>query len=82
MESETIVADAALREKLRHSNGHTVKLCDESGEIIGYALTPEQARRLEVELAKVEISKEELDRRAASPDWYSTDDVMRLLEQS
>jgi len=49
--------------------------------VIGVALTCDQLRRFEIELARASVTKEELDRRAASSVWYSMDDVFRLLEQ-
>lgn len=80
--NEQVIADAELQAKLLAANGRTVKLCDETGNIIGVALTLEQARRFEMELAIAKLPKEELDRRAAAPGGYSMEDVFRLLERS
>lgn len=78
--SEHVTAGAALQEKLAAANGHAVELCDEAGKVVGYALTPEQVRRFEVEVEKALVSKEELDRRTARPAAYTMEDVLRLVE--
>jgi hypothetical protein len=77
--SEQVVADSDLRAKLAAANGQGIKLCDETGKVIGYALTPEQLRRYEIELEKARVPKEELDKIAATPGGYSMDDVLRLV---
>ena len=78
--NEHVTAGAALQEKLAAANGHAVELCDEAGKVVGYALTPEQVRRFEVEMEKALVSKEELDRRTAHPAAYTMEDVLRLVE--
>jgi hypothetical protein len=78
---QPVVAGTELRAKLEAANGYSVKLCDETGKVIGVALTVEQIQRYEIERIKASLSKEELDRRAAEPGGYSMDDVFRLLER-
>jgi hypothetical protein len=80
--SEKITADPALLEKLKAANGHPVKLCDEAGNVVALALTTEQLRRYEIELAKARLRKEDIDRILAAPGGHSMDDVFKLLEQS
>ncbi len=79
--NEHVTADAALQAKLAAANGHAVKLCDETGKVIGYAFTPEQIRRYEIEVAKTRLSKEDIERILATPGGYSMEDVLKLVEQ-
>lgn len=78
---EKVAAGPELQQKLAAANGLGVDLVDESGRVIGHALTPEQHRWLLLQLDKAQISDEELDRRAAealtSP--HTMADVLRLV---
>lgn len=79
--SEKVTAGPELQQKLATANGSGVDLVDESGRVIGHALTPEQHHWLLLQTADASISREELDRRAAealtSP--YTMADVLRLV---
>ncbi|MBA4066339.1 MAG: hypothetical protein C0501_22015 [Isosphaera sp.] len=81
--AEPVVADPALRERLKTvADGRVVQLCDETGTVIGVAITLEQVRRFELEMAKLRVPKAELDRLASQPATYTTEDVLRMVEQS
>ena len=81
--NEYITADPSLQAKLASANGRGVKLCDDSGKIIGYAFTPEQIRRAEIEYARTRLSNEEIEEILASPGKrYSMEDVLKLVEES
>jgi hypothetical protein len=67
------------------------KLCDESGRTIGFFLTvaeqeriqklEEENRRLLYERAKAQVTDEELDKAEQETETYSTEEVLRYLEQ-
>jgi hypothetical protein len=79
--SEQVVADSDLRAKLAAANGQGIKLCDEAGKVIGYALTPEQLRRYEIEYAKSRLSEQDIERILSAPGGYSMEDVLALVER-
>ena len=95
-------ADPSLREVLARASRETevfdergrivghmdVELVDEGGEVVGYAVTPEemnrirQARRLwrdRYDSADALIDPEALRAAEADPRRYTTEDVMKLL---
>ncbi len=51
--SEKLTATPELREKLANANGDPIPLCDEAGNIVGYALTPARMAKAEQEHAAV-----------------------------
>jgi len=44
--SDKVTASSELREKLAKANGESVQLCDDAGNVIGYAVTAAQMARL------------------------------------
>lgn len=78
---EKVTADPVLRDKLKTADPLGVELVDEGGRVVGYAITPEQHRRVLLRLTDPEMTKAELDRRAAEPGEYTMDDVRRLFER-
>ena len=78
--------DPQVVAKLRQVN-EKVAIHDESGQIVGYFVSPqrledlERERRQLVEMSKELVSDEELERLELEPAEYSMDDVMKLVEK-
>jgi hypothetical protein len=74
-----IICDAALREKL-HDLAKPLELCDEAGHVLARVVpVPETVLH---EGSEPQISKEEWDRRLASPGkTYTTAEVLAYLER-
>ena len=72
-----LTLDPALVAKLKNSL-ELVELCDESGKIIG-RFYPVYDKAFYDQL-KPEISEEELKRREQSTKWYTTEEVLKHLE--
>jgi hypothetical protein len=79
--------DAALKEALS-KNGRQVELCDASGEIVGYAISTAEMRRIEstrksmadlYAQADASFDAEEYRRALADPRRYSTEEVIKML---
>jgi hypothetical protein len=58
---------------------HPVHLCDSSGKSLGYFVPLVDPSAYAIE--GLEPGEEELRRIEQSAEWYSTDDVLRRLEQ-
>jgi hypothetical protein len=82
-----IQADASLRDAIA-SNGEQLELCDESGQVIGYVLTPAEMRKVEINrrsLASIyaqadatfdaDVYRNTLD----DPRKYTTDEIIKKL---
>ncbi len=71
-----ITLDETLAKKL-HELGNTAELCDPSGKVVGRfepVFDP-----TEWEILGPEITDEELERRAKSDKWYTTEEVLAHL---
>lgn len=77
--SEKVTVDHDLQAKL--AAGPPVGLCDAAGNVIGVAVTLDQYCQLQRARQRTAMSSEEYDRRSASPNWYTMDDVLRLVEK-
>jgi len=71
-----IVLDASVSSQL-HNLTHTVELCDPSGRVLGQFFP--KIDMSEWEPVSPEASEEELERRAQSTEWYSTEEVLAHL---
>jgi len=70
---EKVTVPAELRAKLATANGTRIPLCDESGNVIGYALTPTQMAKCDDEHKAVVESLDSL---------WPADDIKRIIERS
>jgi hypothetical protein len=73
-----ITLDEALAGKL-HGLNEIVQLCDPGGRVLGW-FSP-QVDMSEWEPVSPEVSEEELDRRAKSNEWYTTEEVLDHLKK-
>lgn len=80
-------ADPALKDALTR-NGDRVEVCDETGRVIGYAITPDELRRLDPPRptgpgsysdADATFDAEEHRRTLADPRKYTTDEFLKKL---
>ena len=71
-----IIVDPILRAQLEKLSG-PAHLCDETGRVFG-RFVPEA--RLET-FVESPISREEIERRKQSTEWYTTEEVLKRLEQ-
>jgi hypothetical protein len=72
-----VILDAPLRNKL-HNLTEPLELCDESGRILARVLPV--LDESQYERAEPPISAEELQRRKASTEWYTTAEVLAYLD--
>ncbi len=72
-----IILDASMSGKL-NTVIHPVELCDPSGRVLGRFVPLIDLS--EWEPLSPQISEEELDRRAQSTEWYSTEEVLAHLK--
>ncbi len=72
-----IKLDASIANELR-SLEQTVELCDPAGQVLGQFLPLIDMSQWEP--ISPDISQEELDRRANSDDWCTTEDVLAHLK--
>ena len=72
-----VIVDAALRDKL-HNLSKPLELCDVTGKVLAH-VTP-VADPAAFEPTEPQVSEEELDRREKSDKWYTTEQVLDLLE--
>jgi hypothetical protein len=72
-----IILDSSTSSKL-HNLTQPVELCDSEGRILGKFVP--QIDMSEWEPVTPDISEEELDRRAQSEDWYTTEQVLAHLK--
>lgn len=79
--------DPALKEAIS-SNGQQLELCDESGRVIGYVISPTEMRKVELNrqsLAAIYAKADETfdadayRRALADPRKYSTEEVIKKL---
>lgn len=82
-----VQADPALRDALTR-NGERVEVCDESGRVIGYALTPAELRRIEPRRpaeadayaqADATFDADEHRQTLADPRKYTTEEFLQKL---
>jgi hypothetical protein len=73
-----ITLDEALSSKL-HELTQEAELCDPSGRVLGRFIP--QVDMSEWEPISPEASEEELERRAQSTEWYTTEEVLAHLEK-
>jgi hypothetical protein len=66
--AQKVTIPADLREKLAGANGDAVPLCDESGNVVGYYLTPALLDKLD-------------SKRRARRELWSDEDIARLEEE-
>ncbi len=59
--NEKVTASAELLAKLAKANGDSISLCDESGNVVGYVLTPAQMANMEPK-RQAPWTEEEMDR--------------------
>ncbi len=71
--SEKVAASAELLAKLATANGDRIPLCDESGNVIGYALTPTQMAKCDDEHKAVVAWLDSL---------WPAEDIARIMERS
>jgi len=76
---EKLTVPADVSQKLASSKG--LELCDASGHVLGYFLTPEQVRRIQIDLANAAVTDEELRRSEEEGGEHSMEEVMALLEK-
>jgi hypothetical protein len=69
-----IVVDPILRNQLERLS-EPAQLCDESGKLLGQFVPTPSADEFE----EPPISREELNRRKASTEWYTTEEVLKHL---
>lgn len=83
IDTPRVTVDAATAEKL-HGLGQPLVFRDEAGNILGTFLPDESSPALRAWLRTLDhgLSKEELERRLASRDGYSTDEVLLRLQGS
>lgn len=79
--SDKITVPAELRDKLAGANGHPIPLCDETGTLVGYFLSPTGFAALQSERAPAHelASEAELDAAEARGGSRSMDEVLKLL---
>lgn len=82
-----VLADSALKDAIA-KNGQRLELCDESGQVIGYVLTPEQMRKFEMDrqslasvyaLADETFDLEVYRKTLADPRKYTAEEAMKKL---
>ena len=82
-----VIADSALKEAIA-KNGQQLELCDESGQVIGYVLTPAEMRKVEKDRqslanmysqADATFDAEQHSMTLADPRKYTTDEVIKML---
>jgi hypothetical protein len=82
-----VEADPALKDALTR-NGERIEVCDESGRVIGYALTPAEMRKVEMaeqSLADIyahadaTFDAEEHRKILADPRKYTTEEFLQKL---
>lgn len=82
-----VQADPALKDALTR-NGERVEVCDETGRVIGYALTPAEMRTVDMareSLANIyaqadaTFDAEEYRKTLADPRKYTTEEFIRKL---
>ncbi len=61
--------------------GDHVELCDESGRLLGYYLSPEAHNRLRYQLANSLVSDDELAEARKHPAGRTTDEVIERLRK-
>jgi hypothetical protein len=71
--AEKVTIPADLREKLAGANGDAVPLCDETGNVVGYYLSPELMSRREEERKAVAAWLDRL---------WTPDEIARIVERS
>ena len=82
-----VQADTALKDALTR-NGERVEVCDETGRVIGYALTPDEMRKVEqtrqslaniYAQADATFDAEEHRKTLADPRKYTTEEFLKKL---
>lgn len=71
-----VIVDDALRHKLANLS-EFLELCDDSGRVLAHIVPLPDPE--EYELTEPPMSEDELRRREASTDWYTTDEVIGHL---
>jgi hypothetical protein len=72
-----IVVDPSLRSQLERLS-EPAQLCDESGKILGqFVPRPKSGRFIESP-----VSRGEMNRRKASTEWYTTEEVLKDLRDA
>jgi len=83
--SDKVTIPAELREKLAGANGHPIPLCDDSGNVVAYCLSPSGLATLQAERqaayawAGALATEEELDAAERAGGARTMDDVFKLL---
>jgi len=83
--NEKVTVPAELRAKLAGANGNPVPLCDESGTVIGYYVTPtrmatiEADRKAMCDSVSLLVTEEQLDAAERAGGNHSMEDVFGLF---
>ena len=72
-----IVVDSLLAGRL-HDLSQTVELCDQAGCVLGRFVPSADARQFEP--VTPDVTESDLEKRKGSNDWYTTDEVLKQLE--